>query len=444
MDNNINNTENIGNAPRNMTKILVSLFLIVILLFTLVFVYVFRERLISFFSQKEVVGKISLVENVEKNEIAAPASAPIALLMGGKFIYTKFFDGVDSYFIFDPSKKTSTKITNIEPFNRTEYDEPDLAGVDVSQNGRMVYVTRKSSHPHRSSYEFWITDEKFQNPKKIFTTDDGREVSVVDISPDGKHIFYISYSLVEGTRKELAYMNASGADRRILISPEEWKEKLPCESLEDMHWSQDNSKIYIAFSGDNGCTEQSAHFLYSVDRETRNIGKFFLPESEQMTLVGGHISFSRDGERVLYYNGYGNELGSTIAKIADISSGSVVKTLVMPTGENLVDSIFSPDGTKVVMTTWNKNRGGNINVMLVYNIVSGTQQEIFRYVPRMGGNSAGTIVVIPLGWIDDSTVLFTNVSLTEDRDLEYLYSIKADGTEKQVIDSGWSVSTIFP
>ncbi len=307
---------------------------------------------------------------------------------------------------------------------------------DISQNGRIVYSTRfDTEYPAPNS--IWISDNGSQ-PKNILTLPKGDSsitigtIECPKISPDGEKIAYSLY--FGGSRSaQLWTMNADGTDNKMVIDDTGIYivEEGPFR-LVPLAWSKDKTKVYMVTTTDSEATPTG---MYIADLATAKIQKAKTPN---VTLW--HASLSPDRKKVVYTTFEWKYVpDSSIPEpgppysisVTDLETGATEKIL-----ESQVDGyyapVWSPDGKKIMYTTSKKEDyiGGGISI----SVVDVNTKKSNVIVTRTRDNSR----VKSWAWLSNDRVIYTEESYTtgevENKVETYLFTIKVDGTDKQIVD----------
>lgn len=321
---------------------------------------------------------------------------------------------------------------------------------DMATDGVILYTATAGDTFADYEEELWINDRGGE-PKKILSGRNKNKFSYPKISFDGAKLVYVS-DAPDDLQADLWVMDANGQNKTLVINNlashvAERDRQMGAFGLIPVSWSEDNRKVYLISSSDD---EHTPVGLYSLDLATKRIAKIDMPE---VKFGRSRIAFSPDRTKVAYAShtlqGANTKLGpfeildSAVAgyeiSVLDLNSGTVTKAIESQTDEYL-NPIWSSDGTKIVYTGFDTTGPK-------YGYISNGPSGLF--VVDVNSKQVNKIVagrrnswLRPGAWLSDNGLAYTesNYSTTMEgyagsQITEDLITIRADGTDKQKIDS---------
>lgn len=297
---------------------------------------------------------------------------------------------------------------------------------DVSQNGKVVYSTIGEKEEN-----IWVSD-KGSEPRKIFTSPQGKYIESTVISPDGQKIAYslLNWSSNNST-EQLWTINVDGSDNKLVIDDTGRfiVEQGPFR-LAPIAWSKDNTKIYLHTTTDSEATPRG---LYVADLATTKIQKAKTPN---ITLWG--LSFSPDRTKVAYTTFEWKDVPDSFPEsgppftisVTDLNTG-VTEKILESQADEYSNPVWSPDGRKILYRIARGFVEGGDAGIFVVDIRS---KKITTTVP-----STKNTRMRPWAWLSNERIVYTEETYTsgqiQNKVTTYLFTIKIDGMDKQRIDS---------
>lgn len=297
---------------------------------------------------------------------------------------------------------------------------------DVSQNGKVVYSTIGEKEEN-----IWVSDNGSE-PRKIFTSPQGKYIESTVISLDGQKIAYSLLNWGGGNSTEQLWtINAGGSENKLVIDDTGRfiSEQGPFR-LAPIAWSKDNSKIYLHTTTDSEATPRG---LYVADLATAKIQKAKTPN---ITLWG--LAFSPNRTKIAYTTFEWKDVPDSFPEsgppftisITDLNTGVTEKVLESQ-ADQYSNPVWSPDSKKLLYK-------------VAREFIEGSDAGIF--IVDIGSKKTSTAVpstkntrMRPWAWLSNERIVYTEETYTsgqiQNKVTTYLFTVKTDGTDKQRVDS---------
>ena len=391
--------------------------------------------------QESTPIKLPLAE--EKEKVTSLSSTPMpttdntqeSTSSREKFVYLKSLtdnvQGAGEIIISNFDGSSKTKLQTV-PKYVGPLDDHDIA----PENGRIVYTTSVEKTGGGFEETLWISD-KGAEPKKILTLIKNKSIESPKISLDGTKI---AYSLINwgnnNYSQQLWTINADGSDNKIIA--DNTKQYIIDQGpfrLVPVAWSKDKTKVYLITTSDSEATPVG---MYVADLLT---GKIVKAQTPQVTLWG--LSFSTDRKKIAYTTFQWKYVPDSKPKpgapftlnITDLSNGATIKILESQNDE-YANPVWSNDGKmiayKIVRGSF---EGGNVGIFFV---------DVNSKTTTLVATGTRNSILTPWSWIGSNRIVYTEEAYSEgafsigqigNKVTTYLFTIKADKTDKQKIDS---------
>ena len=204
------------------------------------------------------------------------------------------------------------------------------------------------------------------------------------ISRDGR---YVAYTENAGDEYSLYVQELTTGGRAQIIGPQR-------QVLQYLTFSPDGQFLYFA----RGALGRGGFILHRVPA----IGG---QETPILDDVDTAVSFSPDGRRFVFMRGAGPDTHIVVAE-ADGGAQRILATRKAPLEFSFVSPAWSPDGTLVAASAFDRPRGGRWSIVLL-RLAGGESRELYATDDRIGG----------LRWLPDGSGLITVISETATRQL---------------------------
>lgn len=310
-----------------------------------------------------------------------------------------------------------------------------LGDHSVSSTGKIVYSIPGSTE----TTETLMLSDKGGTPHTLFTFPKGEYVESPVLSDDGEKI---AYSLIhtenDMSSEQLWTMNADGTENTLIIenTAQFLEEDGPFRFI-PLTWSNDKKFVYLDMTTDSEATPKG---MYVADLSAKTIKKVNMPD---VRLWG--VAFSPDKTKIAYSTFEWKEVEDSFPtstppytlSVTELSTGKTEKILESQT-ESYGRPVWSPDGKTLLYTVQRDLADGGDRGILNIDVAT---KETSIVVPHTENTR-----MFPWAWLSDDRIVYSEEKYTSgefpEKVTSYLFTIKTDFSDKQLIDSGWDIIVV--